>query len=166
MASDRVRCAYMNCTLRADTAALLAAADIYSTAIVPLKPIEGIVLCLTLQAYPKSLLRKTAELGGNVLGIDAAEPLVTVLLLTYWKNKENDEQILSVLRGALEAIENDAEKCGQRVPYTYLNYASNFQDPFTSYGEANKKFLLEVSRKYDPKGLFQRNVPGGFKLFK
>ncbi|KAI1205189.1 FAD-binding domain-containing protein [Annulohypoxylon truncatum] len=165
MASDRVRCAYMNCTLRADTAALLAAADIYSKAIDHLKPIEGIVLCLTLQAYPKSLLRKTNEFGGNVLGIDAGEPLVTVLLLTYWKNKEDDEQILAILRGALEAIEKDAEKRGQRVPYIYLNYASGFQDPFTSYGEENKKFLQEVSRKYDPEGLFQRNVPGGFKLF-
>ncbi|KAI1405345.1 FAD-binding domain-containing protein [Hypoxylon fuscum] len=165
MASERQRCAYMNCTLRADKAALVAAADIYTKAIEPLKPIDGIVLCLTLQAYPKSLLRKTAELGGNVLGLDAGEPLVTVLLLTYWKNKEDDDQILTVLRSALEAIEKDADGRSQRVPYTYLNYASSFQDPFTSYGEENKSFLQTVSRRYDPERLFQTNVPGGFKLW-
>ncbi|KAI1346844.1 FAD-binding domain-containing protein [Xylaria sp. FL0043] len=165
MASERVRCSYMNCTLRADKDALVAAADIYTEAIEPLKSIEGIVLCLTLQAYPKSLLRKTSELGGNVLGLGADEPLITVLLLTYWKNKEDDAKILSVLRIALETIEQDAEKRGQRVPYIYLNYSSSFQDPFKSYGESNKTFMQEVSRKYDPEGLFQDLVPGGFKLF-
>lgn len=164
MATERQRCAYMNCTLRADKDALVAAAEIYTKAIEPLKPLDGITLCLTLQAYPRSLLRKTAELGGNVLGLDPSEPLLTILLLTYWKRKEDDEQILSVLKGALEAIEKDADARGQRVPYTYLNYASDFQDPFSSYGEENKKFLQEVGRKYDPEGLFQKNVPGGFKL--
>lgn len=165
MVTERQRCAYMNCTRRANKDALVAAADIYSKAIEPLKPLDGITLCLTLQAYPRSLLRKTAELGGNVLGLDSNEPLVTILLLTYWKKKEDDEQILGVLKGDLETIEKDAEARGQRVPYTYLNYASNFQDPFTSYGKENKKFLQEVGRKYDPEGLFCKNVPGGFKLF-
>ncbi|KAK7751514.1 hypothetical protein SLS62_006601 [Diatrype stigma] len=166
MSSEQVRCAYMNCTLRADKDALVAAADIYTKAIEPLKPIDGIVLCLTLQAYPKSLLRRTAELGGNVLGLNnAEEPLVTVLLLTYWKHRKDDEQILAVLQRTLETIEKEAEARGQRVPYTYLNYASKFQDPFSSYGQENKRFLQDVSRKYDSDGLFQSNVPGGFKLF-
>ncbi|KAK6203910.1 hypothetical protein LQW54_008603 [Pestalotiopsis sp. IQ-011] len=165
MSSDRVRCSYMNCTLRADTVALLSAADIYSKAIEPLKDIEGITLCLTLQAYPKSLLSKTAELGGNVLGLPSHEPLVTVLLLTYWKNREDDKRIATTLQEALTDIEKDADAHGQRVPYVYLNYTSKFQDPFPSYGEGNKKFLQQTSRKYDPEGLFQKNVPGGFKLF-
>ncbi|KAI0164073.1 FAD-binding domain-containing protein [Xylariaceae sp. FL1272] len=165
MASERVRCSYMNCTLRADKHALVAAANIYTKAIEPLKPIEGIVLCLTLQAYPKSLLRQTLERGGNVLGLSSEEPLVTVLLLTYWRASEDDKKILTVLRSALQEIEQDAEKRGQRVPYVYLNYSEVFQDPFKSYGESNKTFLQEVSRKYDPEGVFQRLVPGGSKLF-
>lgn len=165
MSSDRVRCSYMNCTLRANTAALLSAAGIYSKAIEPLKAVDGITLCLTLQAYPKSLLDKTADLGGNVLGLTSDEPLVTVLLLTYWKNREDDQKIMATLQEALTDIGKDADARGQRVPYVYLNYTSKFQDPFTSYGEGNKKFLQEISRKYDPEGLFQKNVPGGFKLF-
>lgn len=165
MSSEHVRCTYMNCTLRADKEALVSAAKIYSEGIEPLKPIDGIVLCLTLHVLPKSLLRKTAELGGNVLGLEAEEPLVSVLLLTYWKHKKDDDAIMSVLQRTLGDIEKDAEARSQRVPYVYLNYASKFQDPFTSYGEANKKFLQEVSRKYDSEGLFQKNVPGGFKLF-
>jgi hypothetical protein len=162
---EHVRCAYMNCTLRADKDALVAAAAIYTRAIEPIKPLQGITLSLTMNTYPRSTLCKISELGGNVLGLDAREPLVSVLLLTYWQNREDDEKILPVLRAALEEIEDDAERRGQRVPYVYLNYASSFQDPFTSYGEENKKFLQEVSRKYDPDGFFQKNVPGGFKLF-
>ncbi|KAI6087338.1 FAD-binding domain-containing protein [Hypoxylon rubiginosum] len=161
---EHVRCAYMNCTVRADKDTLLAAAEIYSKAIEPLKPVEGITLCLTLNGYPSSILRRTVELGGNVLGLDARESLVSVLLLTYWKNKEDDEKIIPVLQKALGDIEKDAEHRGHKVPYVYLNYTSSFQDPFTSYGEENKRFLQEVSRRYDPRGLFQSSVPGGFKL--
>lgn len=54
MATERQRCAYMNCTLRADKDAPVAAADIYSKTVEPLKPLDGITLCLTLQAYPRS----------------------------------------------------------------------------------------------------------------
>lgn len=138
IATERRRCAYMDCTLRADRDALVAAAAIYSRAIEPLKPLDGTTLCLTLQAYPRSLLHRTAELGGNVHGLDASEPLVTILLLKYWRRREDDGQSLGVLRGALDATERDADARGQRVPYTNLNYASDFQDPFSSY-EENKK---------------------------
>lgn len=168
-ATERQRCAYMNCTLRADAGALVSAAEIYAEAVGPLKPVEGVTLSFTLQAYPVSLLRRTAELGGNALGLDAharaGEPLVSVLLLTCWRRREDDARVMGVLRGALGAIERDADARGQRVPYTYLNYASDFQDPLSSYGEENKRFLREVGRKYDPDGLFQKNVPGGFKLY-
>ncbi|CAJ2511908.1 Uu.00g075330.m01.CDS01 [Anthostomella pinea] len=47
----------MNCTLRADAAALDASSQIYSEVIEPLKGLEGIVLTLTLQTYTRSLLR-------------------------------------------------------------------------------------------------------------
>lgn len=165
MATERQRCAYMNCTLRADAGALISAADIYAKAVGPLRTVEGVTLSFTLQAYPVSLLRRTAELGGNALGLDARETLVSVLLLTCWGRREDEARVLGVLRGALGAIERDADERGQRVPYTYLNHASDFQDPFSSYGEENKRFLQEVDRKYDPEGLFQKNVPGGFKLY-
>lgn len=46
-----------------------------------------------------------------------------------------------------------------------MNYASAGQPVIEGYGEENVRFLREVSRKYDPKGVFQRRVPGGFKLF-
>jgi hypothetical protein len=72
-------------------------------------------------------------------------------------------------------VEKTAQKMGKDVAeiarsmgllheFQYINYADPSQDPIGSYGEDNVEFLSETSRKYDPKGVFQRQVPGGFKL--
>jgi hypothetical protein len=47
-----------------------------------------------------------------------------------------------------------------------MNYAAKGDDVISSYGAANKAILQKASKKYDPHGLFQTGVPGGFKLFK
>ena len=156
----------MNITVKADVATLQAASEIYTTALEPIKPLEGLICSLTLQPYPASLLKKGAVHGGNSLGLDPTDgSVVSVLLLTYWKNRSDDENILSTMRGALEKIEKDAESRGQGVPFRFMNYAFTFQDPIASYGPENKQRLQDASRKYDPEGVFQKGVPGGFKLF-
>jgi len=67
----------------------MAAYEIYVNALQSLKTIEGLTTSFTLQAYPKSLLEKTASLGGNSLGIDPSEgPLMSILILSFWQNKE------------------------------------------------------------------------------
>lgn len=131
-----------------------------------MKQCEGITCSFTLQPYAKSLLAKSASLGGNVLGLDpSGGPVVTVLALTWWKDKADDEKIIGTFRGVIEPIDQDAASRGTSVPFKYMNYAWDFQDPIDSYGVENKKALQEASRKYDPEGLFQKGVPGGFKLF-
>jgi hypothetical protein len=50
-------------------------------------------------------------------------------------------------------------------PYKYLNFAASFQDPLASYGGIELRRMKKVARKYDPTGVFQTQVPGGFKLF-
>lgn len=157
----------MNTTVKADVPTLNAAADTFSSALEGIKQIDGLVCSLTLQPYPVSLLEKCISEGGNCTGLDPADgPLVSVLLLLYWKNASDDEEILKVTRGVLESIERDAASRGQAVPFVYLNYAFEFQDPISSYGAENQNLLRETSKKFDPEGHFQKGVPGGFKLFK
>lgn len=50
--------------------------------------------------------------------------------------------------------------------FTYLNYAAPAQNPLASYGDVNVQFLKNVATKYDPEGVFQRLMPGGFKISK
>jgi hypothetical protein len=156
----------MNFTVKADAATLKAAAEIYTSALEPIKPVEGLVCSLTLQPYPVSLLRSSAEKGGNALGLSPDDgPLVSVLLLTYWKLQTDDEKVIGTMRRTLESIEEDSTKRGTAVGYKLMQYCLNFQDPIASYGAENKAMLQEVSKKFDPEGVFQKAVPGGWKLF-
>lgn len=68
------------------------------------------------------------------------------------------------LKDLIEVVEELTQEEGVYHPYKYLNFAAWFQDPLGSYGKEQKKILKAVSRKYDPTGVFQKQVPGGFKL--
>ncbi|KAJ8124944.1 hypothetical protein O1611_g8696 [Lasiodiplodia mahajangana] len=166
MSADGIRVAYVNTTVKADAATLKAAADKFTASLDLVKDCKGVVFSLTFQPYPVSLLKKCLLAGGNVTGLTPADgPLVSVLVLMNWENKNDDETILGTARSILEAVDEDAAARGQAVPYKYLNYAFDFQDPIGSYGAKNKQFLQEVSKRFDPDGVFQQGVPGGFKLF-
>ncbi|VUC35568.1 unnamed protein product [Clonostachys rosea] len=164
--SSTSRVSYMNTTVKADVPTLMAAYETYVNSLGPLKAVEGLTTSITLQAYPKSLLNKTSPAGGNSLGINPSDgPLMSVLILSFWQNSDDDDKIQSTFKNVLEAIDQDAAARGTAVPYKYMNYAAPFQDPIESYGEENKNKLQAASKKYDPKGLFQKCVPGGWKLF-
>lgn len=151
----------MNTTVKADAATLIAASDIFTAAFQPLKSLKGLTSAFTLQAYPVSLLEKC----DNSLGLDAANgPLMSILLLNLWQNKADDDLIIQTFKGVLEKIDADAACRGTAVPYKYLNYAYSFQQPVVSYGAEINMKLRQVSKSYDAEGLFQKGVPGGFKL--
>ncbi|KAH9892097.1 hypothetical protein F4778DRAFT_784841 [Xylariomycetidae sp. FL2044] len=96
----------------------------------------GLMCSSTLQPYAVSLLEEGKINGGNSLDLDShGGPVVNVLLLTYWADKEDDTRVLA------------------------------FQKALNSYGGENADALRRASRKCDPEGLFQRARPGGFKLF-
>lgn len=156
----------MNTTVKPDATTLNAAADLFSAALDKVKGLDGIVYSLTMQPYPASLLKKTDEFGGNVLGLNSADgSLISLLFLMYWKDRKDDDLVLKTTRDLVGQVDADAVARGTAVPYKYLNYAFTGQDPIGSYGPENKMFLQDVSNQYDPEGLFQKAVPGGFKLF-
>lgn len=156
----------MNTTVKANADTLKAAAKIFQDAIEPLKSIENVLLSFTLQPYPATLLQKSATEGGNVLGLNPElGSLVSILFLTFWEREEDDDKIVSTLRAALDEIDRDAEARRTLVPFKYLNYADTVQNPIRSYGSENIKRLQDASCKYDPDGVFQKGVPGGWKLF-
>ncbi|KAI8716588.1 FAD-binding PCMH-type domain-containing protein [Fusarium sp. LHS14.1] len=83
---------------------------------------------------------------GNVLGLDSALTDNSVL----WVNIVNLEDF---------AMSQDSS-----VRFRYLNYAEPSQNPLGGYGVDNAQYIRDVVAKYDPKGLFQTRVPGGFKI--
>ncbi|KAI9155659.1 FAD-dependent monooxygenase CTB5 [Paramyrothecium foliicola] len=160
------RVAYMNLHVKADVDTLNFAYQSYLDGIEPIKNFENITLSFTLQPYPVSLLKKTSFQGGNSLGLSPSDgPIVSVLFLTWWTHPEDDEKVIGTLRSILDKVDRKAQSLGTSLPFEYMNYAHDFQDPIGSYGQQNKLALQRASRKYDPLGLFQKGVPGGWKLF-
>ncbi|KAL9578404.1 MAG: hypothetical protein Q9212_005735 [Teloschistes hypoglaucus] len=140
----------------------------------------GLIYALAFQPLPSSIIvhgSRTASTPGsknntdtntapNALGLSPSTgPQVLALQTIQWALPADDAAINSAAREIWKRSDALAEQMGLRRPWLYLNYAAQDQDPIASYGTDSVERLKAASRKFDPKGLFQRNVPGGFKLF-
>jgi hypothetical protein len=121
---------------------------------------------ITIQPLSTATTSRAALQGGNSLGLDDSKTaLVLCLVDATWDNAADDETVHSLAKQINDRIEAESKRRGLWNRWVYLNYADRSQDPIASYGTANKLRLQDVSRKYDPKGFFQKRVSGGFKLF-
>lgn len=118
-----------------------------------------------LQPFPRSFARHSKSRGGNMLGADRIQDnailLVTAIQVETWQLAQ---AIAPKFKEGVAEIEAYAESLGAGIEFRYGNYCDGSQDPFATYGEENLKHMKEVSEKYDPRGLFQSRVPGGFKV--
>ncbi|KAI1172627.1 hypothetical protein F4777DRAFT_581779 [Nemania sp. FL0916] len=160
------RSMYMNTHVKVDVDTIIKCGEIWASSLGPIKDCEGFICSYTLQPYPRSLLEASAKKGGNSLGLNPDDgAIVSIALLAYWVNPADDERILGTFKEALEKIDKEAADRNQSINFKFLNYSFTFQDPIGSYGAENKQRLQQVSKKFDPEGLFQKGVPGGWKLF-
>ncbi|KAK1702171.1 hypothetical protein BDP67DRAFT_378783, partial [Colletotrichum lupini] len=122
---------------------------------------------IQIQAINKSQLELMRRNGGNPhrLG-EQSQPLGFVNLRARWENAKDDDAIYRAQQRTEERINKVADEMGLASGYKYTNYASQFQDPFAGYGQANKERLRSIAEKHDPSGVFQDLSPGGFKVTK
>ncbi|KAJ0159732.1 Bifunctional solanapyrone synthase [Colletotrichum tanaceti] len=103
--------------------------------------------------------------GGNVLGLDAVKDNAVLWLGLVTVNTEAQEAVARArMASAAARIEAFAASVGGDVNWRYLNYADPSQNPLKTYGDANVDFIRQVASKYDPEGVFQKRIPGGFKI--
>lgn len=69
----------------------------------------------------------------------------------------------NILESMINAIDNYAQAQDTYLSFTFLNDAHFSQKPFADYGDGRYANLQTVVN--DPTGVFQRLLPGGFKLF-
>jgi Zn-dependent oligopeptidase len=81
-----------------------------------------------------------------------------------WQGAVQDELFQGAGADLINRIREYAESIGADNPYLYLNYADKTQDALAGYGKESVKKMKAAARKYDPSGVFQRLVPGGFKI--
>jgi hypothetical protein len=144
--------------------------------------VSDLLWSISYQPIPLQITKSSTAAASNALGLNTAtKPLVrkltlfthkakltpTVFLLTVtWSKAKDDSLIEDTVNAFFGKIDVAAGNANLRDPYIYLNYAYKDQDPISGYGAANLAKMQAISKKYDPTGLFQYNVPGGFKLFK
>lgn len=88
----------------------------------------------------------------------------------YIEAQWNETSASNIIQGAaskaIEKTDGIAQSKGLKHDLVYLNYANADQDPLASYGEDSLNHLKAAAKKYDPRGIFQTQVPGGFKVSK
>ncbi|KAL8993114.1 MAG: hypothetical protein Q9169_006594 [Polycauliona sp. 2 TL-2023] len=168
--ADGFRQLYRTTTFKVSRPFLDRVYALWNTTVPTIISIPGIQWSLSLQPIPPAITSRSLPLGGNSLGLDPADgPLVNCLLTGTWNNTSDDELAQTTAVRLFDDIEKEARfqnKPSLYNRYKYLNYADGSQDVVGGYGTNSKNRLRKVSKKYDPSGVFQRQVTGGFKLWK
>lgn len=86
------------------------------------------------------------------------------MLAPRWTSAAHDERVREATANWSRNVAKATRLLGTESSFLYLNYADGSQNPLRSYGNTSVAFMQQVARKYDPNGVFQRLVPGGFKI--
>ncbi|KAE8371597.1 FAD-binding domain-containing protein [Aspergillus bertholletiae] len=125
---------------------------------------KNYTLCSLFQPFPSLFGKIGNQKGGNVLGLDESDDDHILYLIDFsWENSADNDFFNALGHQLLHDVESYAERIHADYRYIYLNYAGPGQNPLRSYGEHNLMELATVAEKYDPSGVFQTQVPGGFK---
>ncbi|MCJ1286454.1 hypothetical protein MMC26_005799 [Xylographa opegraphella] len=126
---------------------------------------NGILWSLAFEPLPTATVQHGDLKGGNSLGTFPKDGNAIILLLAgIWTDSASNRRVEQVAQKMMRDAADIARRMGLLHRFVYINYADPSQDPIGSYGPANVARLRAASRKYDPKGVFQTQVPGGFKL--
>ncbi|PQE14459.1 oxidoreductase FAD-binding protein [Rutstroemia sp. NJR-2017a BBW] len=140
--------------------------SLFKNAVASVENTKGIRWTLTYWRIHSSVATKSAAYGGNSTGLDTSGGSLVLCVLTYsWEDASDDEAMNGAAKLFIEEVDKLSSDAGLFNRYKYVNYSAGYQDPISGYGDEMKAKLQETSKKYDPEGFFQTNVPGGFKIF-
>jgi hypothetical protein len=126
---------------------------------------KGLLPVISVQVITEGQLKGMQKNGGNALGLDpAGGPYFIMNMGSNWNDTADDARILEFNAKVVGLVKEKARQLGADNDFIYMNYASQFQDVVAGYGLKNKAKLIEVSKKYDPTGVFEILQPGYFKL--
>lgn len=81
-----------------------------------------------------------------------------------WEDPSEDELFESHAQKLRDDLSTYAASVDAENPFIYLDYADISQRPLESYGVENVAKIQDAAAKYDPEGVFQHMMPGGFKI--
>ncbi|KAL8782783.1 MAG: hypothetical protein Q9213_005107 [Squamulea squamosa] len=132
---------------------------------------------ILLQPLPRLFTERSIERGGNVLGLDRyQDDNVLFLLDMAWNGTQYDARIRSLADKVIGDLTTYLSEVKALKDFQYINcmkrsvnavynkHAFEDQDPLGGYGPAALAKIKAASKKYDAGQVFQKLVPGGYKL--
>jgi hypothetical protein len=163
--ADGLRQTQWDVTLRVDRQLFTFLVNTFYTLLPDISSLPGAFPTISIQAITTGQLAGMQKNGGNVLGLNPNKgPFFVMNMSARWTNAADDAAILRFFSTIIKTVKAEAKSKGLDNEYIYMNYASQFEDPVSSYGSANVERLRAISRKYDPQQVFQKLHPGHFKL--
>ena len=161
------RASFMTLTHGATLPMLEAVLAAFNTSVAAVRGVDAITWTLSLEPLPPAIYERHAH--DNALGLDGrgGKGLVVTLLTAMWSDAADDATVEAAGEALHDDIKAAAQELGEYDPWLYLNYASRAAwqgSPVASYGWGSAARLRQTSAKVDPAGVFQKKVPGGFKL--
>jgi hypothetical protein len=142
---------------------LTAVHALWQASIATLPPLTGIQWIAGIQPLPIPANNSLPNSLGIPLTPDSSKLVIFQIIYLNMKAEE-EVAVTKVAQKLINDINQAARSMGLDNRYTYLNYATWWQDPIQGYGNESVRMLKETSRMYDPTGFFQTSCPGGFKL--
>ncbi|KAF9891907.1 hypothetical protein FE257_002870 [Aspergillus nanangensis] len=167
--ADGYRDVFLTSTYLNNANVLKKTIDILNEKILAAKPLaqgKDWSIMVIIQPWPKILWQRNQNNGvGNVLGLDRFDENMLQVLYDYsWDSEADDALFQRLCEEAMAELDDYAKSIDKYNEYIYLNYADKSQNPLRGYGAENIAFIQEVAERYDPDGVFQTQVPGGFKV--
>jgi hypothetical protein len=138
--------------------------ELYQASCDKVRDYAGIVWSLTFHPVAPGVISKSPFLQSAISTLSSPpQPMVIAQITGTWKDEKDTKTIEETAVQLISDVESAAREDGMQTGYVYLNYAHSGQKV---YGEGDRlQRLRDISKRYDPDGIFQRCVPGGFKLF-
>lgn len=106
-----------------------------------------------------------ASAGDDLMGMGASTPDLTIWLAYWtWTDAADDAKVAALAAKQYTTCDGIAAKLGTKHPLIYANYANALQNPYQTFQGGAVAKLKAAAAKYDPQGVFQNLVPGGFKI--
>lgn len=121
--------------------------------------VEGMFAEFLIQ--PQPVARST-----NLFGLTPGKTdYVIVDMTAAYSNESDDALVEKEMNNIVDKQKAVLKSGGYLIDFVYLNYADISQNVYSTWGADNVAQLQAISRKYDPNGVFQHMVPGGYKVF-
>ena len=163
---DRVH--WFTLTFKNDLETVKKAVSVHEKLISDMKTIagaDGFSSQCVLQPIPSYFGEIGARKGGNVMGLDEVKTNSVMWLGTVaYDDASLDKVAYEKLEKSFRDLQSFAKSRGGEVRWKYINYSDKTQKPIQSYGPKNVEFMKQVSKKFDPKQVFQKQMPGSHKL--